>query len=125
LPELQGRLPIRVELQALTRDDFRRILTEPEDSLIKQYRALMETEGVTLDFTEDGIDALADAAAEVNATVENIGARRLQTIIERVLEEVSFHAPDSRDARITIDRSFVLREIGSLTKNVDLSRFIL
>jgi ATP-dependent HslUV protease ATP-binding subunit HslU len=125
LPELQGRLPIRVELQALTRDDFRRILTEPEASLIKQYRALMETEGVTLEFTEDGIDALADAAAEVNATVENIGARRLQTVIERVLEEVSFHAPDSRDARITIDRSFVLREIGSLTKNADLSRFIL
>ncbi|MEQ1753559.1 MAG: ATP-dependent protease ATPase subunit HslU [Micropepsaceae bacterium] len=125
LPELQGRLPIRVELQALTRDDFRRILTEPEASLIKQYIALMATEGVTLEFTDDGIDALADAAAEVNATVENIGARRLQTIMERVLEEVSFHAPDSRDARITIDRAFVSREIGALTKNTDLSRFIL
>ena len=125
LPELQGRLPIRVELQALTRDDLRRILTEPEASLIKQYIALMATEGVTLDFTEDGIDALADAAAEVNATVENIGARRLQTVIERVLEEVSFHAPDSRDARITIDRTFVTREIGALAKNADLSRFIL
>jgi ATP-dependent HslUV protease ATP-binding subunit HslU len=125
LPELQGRLPIRVELQALTRDDFRRILTEPEASLIKQYKALMATEGVELDFTDDGIDALADAAAEVNAGVENIGARRLQTVMERVLEEVSFHAPDSRNARITIDRTFVQREIGSLAKNADLSRFIL
>jgi len=125
LPELQGRLPIRVELQALTRDDFRRILTEPEASLIKQYIALMATEGVTLEFTEDGIDALADAAAEVNAAVENIGARRLQTIMERVLEEVSFHAPQSSGARITIDRTFVTREIGALAKNADLSRFIL
>jgi ATP-dependent HslUV protease ATP-binding subunit HslU len=125
LPELQGRLPIRVELQGLTRDDFRRILTEPEASLIRQYKALMATEGVDLEFTEDGIDALADAAAEVNASVENIGARRLQTVMERVLEEVSFHAPDSRDARITIDRSFVQREIGALAKNADLSRFIL
>jgi ATP-dependent HslUV protease ATP-binding subunit HslU len=125
LPELQGRLPIRVELQALTRDDFRRILTEPEASLIKQYKALMATEGVVLEFTEDGIDALADAAAEVNATVENIGARRLQTVMERVLEEVSFHAPDSSGARIIVDRNFVTREIGALTKNSDLSRFIL
>ena len=125
LPELQGRLPIRVELQALTRDDFRRILTETEASLIKQYKALMQTEGVTLDFTEDGIDAIADAAAEVNATVENIGARRLQTVMERVLEEVSFHAPDSSGARITVDKTFVTREIGALTKNSDLSRFIL
>jgi ATP-dependent HslUV protease ATP-binding subunit HslU len=125
LPELQGRLPIRVELQALTRDDFRRILTEPEASLIRQYKALMATEGVELEFTDDGIDALADAAAEVNASVENIGARRLQTIMERVLEEVSFHAPDSRNARITIDRAFVQREIGALAGNADLSRFIL
>ena len=125
LPELQGRLPIRVELQALTRDDFRRILTEPEASLIKQYKALMATEGVELEFTEEGIDALADAAAEVNATVENIGARRLQTVMERVLEEVSFHAPDSSGAKIIIDQSFVAREIGALTKNADLSRFIL
>jgi ATP-dependent HslUV protease ATP-binding subunit HslU len=125
LPELQGRLPIRVELQALTRDDFRRILTETEASLIKQYKALMLTEGVTLEFTEDGIDALADAAAEVNASVENIGARRLQTVMERVLEEVSFHAPDSGGARIVVDKNFVTREIGALTKNADLSRFIL
>ena len=125
LPELQGRLPIRVELRALTRDDFRRILTETEASLIKQYKALMATEGVTLEFTDDGIDALADAAAEVNASVENIGARRLQTVMERVLEEVSFHAPDSAGARISVDKAFVTREIGSLTKNADLSRFIL
>jgi ATP-dependent HslUV protease ATP-binding subunit HslU len=125
LPELQGRLPIRVELQALTRDDFRRILTETEASLIKQYKALMKTEGVELDFTDDGLDAIADAAAEVNATVENIGARRLQTVMERVLEEVSFHAPDSTGARIVVDKTFVTREIGALTKNTDLSRFIL
>ena len=125
LPELQGRLPIRVELQALTRDDFRRILTETEASLLKQYKALMATEGVELEFTEDGIDAIADAAAEVNATVENIGARRLQTVMERVLEEVSFHAPDSSGARIVVDKSFVTRERGALTKNADLSRFIL
>ena len=125
LPELQGRLPIRVELQALTRDDFRRILTETEASLLKQYKALMATEGVELEFTEDGIDAIADAAAEVNATVENIGARRLQTVMERVLEEVSFHAPDSSGARIVVDKNFVSREIGALTKNADLSRFIL
>ncbi len=125
LPELQGRLPIRVDLQALTRDDFRRILTETEASLIKQYKALMQTEGVDLDFTDDGIDAIADAAAEVNASVENIGARRLQTVMERVLEEVSFHAPDSQGARIVVDKNFVSREIGALTKNADLSRFIL
>ncbi len=125
LPELQGRLPIRVELQALTRDDFRRILTETEASLIKQYKALMLTEGVELEFTDEGIDALADCAAEVNASVENIGARRLQTVMERVLEEVSFHAPDSSGARIIVDRSFVTREIGALAKNADLSRFIL
>ena len=125
LPELQGRLPIRVELQALTRDDFRRILTETEASLIKQYKALMLTEGVELEFADEGIDALADAAAEVNASVENIGARRLQTIMERVLEEVSFHAPDSQGARIVVDKAFVSREIGALAKNADLSRFIL
>ena len=96
LPELQGRLPIRVELEALTREDFRRILTEPEASLVTQYKALMATEGVTLDFTEDGIAALADIAAEVNETVENIGARRLHTVLERVLDEVSFSPPTAR-----------------------------
>ena len=125
LPELQGRLPIRVELSALTRDDFRRILTEPEASLIKQYMALMQTEGVELVFTDDGIDALADAAAEVNATVENIGARRLQTVMERVLEDTSFHAPDRAGQKVTVDRDFVTKELAGLTKNADLSRFIL
>jgi ATP-dependent HslUV protease ATP-binding subunit HslU len=125
LPELQGRLPIRVELAALTRDDLRRILTEPEASLIKQYKALMKTEGVELDFTDDGIDALADAAAEVNAAVENIGARRLQTVMERVLEEISFHAPDRAGSKVTVDSAFVAKGLDGLTKNADLSRFIL
>jgi ATP-dependent HslUV protease ATP-binding subunit HslU len=125
LPELQGRLPIRVELQALVRDDFRRILTEPEGSLIKQYIALMETEGVTLDITSDAIDALADVAVAVNASVENIGARRLQTVMERVLDETSFHAPDMHGQTVTIDAAYVQKHIGDLAKNADLSRFIL
>ena len=125
LPELQGRLPIRVELKALTRDDFRRILTEPEASLIKQYVALMATEGVTLDFAEDAIDALADIAVSVNAAVENIGARRLQTVMERVLDEVSFTATDRSGETIRVDAAFVHRNIGDLAKNADLSRFIL
>ena len=125
LPELQGRLPIRVELQALTRDDFRRILTEPEASLIKQYVALMHTEGVTLDITDEAIDALADVAVAVNSTVENIGARRLQTVMERVLDEVSFLAPDRNGETIKIDAEYVQRHVGDLAKNTDLSRFIL
>ncbi|MBX6327104.1 MAG: ATP-dependent protease ATPase subunit HslU [Pseudolabrys sp.] len=125
LPELQGRLPIRVELKALTRDDFRRILTEPEASLIKQYVALMQTEGVTLEFTEDAIDALADIAVAVNASVENIGARRLQTVMERVLDEVSFSAPDRSGETVRIDAAYVQRHIGDLAKNADLSRFVL
>jgi ATP-dependent HslUV protease ATP-binding subunit HslU len=125
LPELQGRLPIRVELKALTREDLQRILTEPEASLIKQYVALMATEGVTLHFTADAIDALADAAVEVNSTVENIGARRLQTVMERVLDEISFEASDRSGVTITIDSAFVIGRIGALTKNVDLSKFIL
>ena len=125
LPELQGRLPIRVELRALTRDDFRRILTEPEASLIKQYVALMETEGVTLDFTHDAIDAIADIAVSVNASVENIGARRLQTVMERVLDDISFTAPDKAGETIRIDAAFVQSHIGDLAKNADLSRFIL
>src|SRR4029077_13070219 len=107
LPELQGRLPIRVELKPLTREDFRRILTEPEASLIKQYVALMATEGVTLDFSADGIDALADIAAQVNSTVENIGARRLQTVMERVLDEISFAAADRTGETIRIDAAYV------------------
>jgi ATP-dependent HslUV protease ATP-binding subunit HslU len=125
LPELQGRLPIRVELQALTRDDFRRILTEPEASLIKQYVALLNTEGVTLDFTEDAIDAIADIAVSVNSAIENIGARRLQTVMERVLDEVSFAATDRAGETVRIDAGYVDKHIGDLAKNADLSRFIL
>jgi ATP-dependent HslUV protease ATP-binding subunit HslU len=125
LPELQGRLPIRVELKPLTREDFRRILTEPEASLIKQYVALMATEGVTLEFTSDGVDALADIAAQVNATIENIGARRLQTVMERVLDEVSFAAADRHGETIKIDAAYVNARIGDLAKNTDLSKFIL
>jgi ATP-dependent HslUV protease ATP-binding subunit HslU len=125
LPELQGRLPIRVELRALTRDDFRRILTETEASLIKQYVALLATEGVTLDFTPDSIDAIADIAVAVNGSIENIGARRLQTVMERVLEDISFSAPDRSGETIKIDAAFVEQHIGDLAKNADLSRFIL
>ena len=125
LPELQGRLPIRVELSALTRDDFRRILTEPEASLIKQYKALMATEGVTLEITDDGVDALADIAAEVNASVENIGARRLQTIMERVLDDISFEASDRSGDTVVVDAAFVAEHIGDLARNADLSKFIL
>ena len=125
LPELQGRLPIRVELRALTRDDMRRILTEPEASLIKQYVALLATEGVTLDFTDDAIDAIADIAVAVNSSVENIGARRLQTVMERVLDEISFSASDRANEKITIDGDYVEEHIGDLARNRDLSRFIL
>jgi len=125
LPELQGRLPIRVELRALTNEDFKRILTEPEASLIKQYKALLATEGVTLDFTDDGISALADIAAEVNASVENIGARRLQTVMERVLDEVSFTATDRSGETIVVDAAYVAENLGDLAKNADLSKFIL
>ena len=125
LPELQGRLPIRVELQALTRADMRRILTEPESSLIKQYIALMATEGLTLHFTEDAIDSLADTAVEVNSTVENIGARRLQTVLERVLDEISFDASDRNGQSVTVDAAYVKAQVGALAKNADLSRYIL
>jgi ATP-dependent HslUV protease ATP-binding subunit HslU len=125
LPELQGRLPIRVELRPLTRDDLRRILTEPEASLIKQTVALMATEGVTLQFTDDAIDAIADIAVEVNSNVENIGARRLQTVMERVLDEISFAAPDRSGETVKIDAVYVREHIGDLAKNADLSRFIL
>ena len=125
LPELQGRLPIRVELEALTRDDMRRILTEPEASLIKQYVALLQTEGVTLDITDGAIDALADVAVAVNSTVENIGARRLQTVMERVLDEISFAAPDRHGETIKVDADYVQKHVGDLAKNADLSRFIL
>ena len=125
LPELQGRLPIRVELQALTREDFRRILTEPQASLIKQYIALMETEGLAINFTDDAIDALADVAVQVNSSVENIGARRLQTVMERVLDEISFDASDRSGQSVTIDAAYVKDRVEDLAKNADLSKFIL
>ncbi|HVV93754.1 MAG TPA: ATP-dependent protease ATPase subunit HslU [Hyphomicrobiales bacterium] len=125
LPELQGRLPIRVELDALTREDFRRILTETEASLIRQSVALMATEGVTLTFTDDAIDALADIAVEVNTAVENIGARRLQTVIERVLDDISFSAPDRNGESVVIDGGYVRDHVGDLARNADLSRFVL
>jgi len=125
LPELQGRLPIRVELKPLTREDFRRILTEPKASLIKQYIALMATEGLTLEFTEDAIDAIADTAAYVNSTVENIGARRLQTVMERVLDEISFDASDRAGQTVVVDAKYVKDRVGELAKNTDLSKFIL
>jgi ATP-dependent HslUV protease ATP-binding subunit HslU len=125
LPELQGRLPIRVELKALTRGDLRRILVEPEANLIRQHQALLATEGVTLAFTEDAYDALADAAVAVNGSVENIGARRLQTVLERVMEEISFTAADRTGETITIDAAYVESRIGELSKNADLSKFIL
>jgi ATP-dependent HslUV protease ATP-binding subunit HslU len=125
LPELQGRLPIRVELKALTREDFRRILTEPEASLIKQYVALMKTEALDIVFTEDGIVAIADLAAQVNASLENIGARRLQTIMERVLDEVSFSASERGGETVTVDGAYVHARVDELAKDQDLSRYIL
>jgi ATP-dependent HslUV protease ATP-binding subunit HslU len=125
LPELQGRLPIRVELKALTRDDFRRILVEPEYSLITQYTALLATEDVTLDFTEDGVDEIATLAAEVNRGVQNIGARRLHTVMERLLDEISFTATDTPGVTITIDAEYVRDKVADLAKDTDLSKFIL
>jgi ATP-dependent HslUV protease ATP-binding subunit HslU len=125
LPELQGRLPIRVELRPLTKEDFRRILTETEASLIRQYIALMQTEGLNLEFTDDALDALADVAVHLNASVENIGARRLQTVMERVLDEISFNAPDRGGTAVTIDAEYVRKHVGDLAQNTDLSRFIL
>src|SRR5437879_7425650 len=123
LPELQGRLPIRVELEPLSRDDFRRILTEPEASLIKQYVALMQTEGVTLEFTSDAVDAIADVAVAVNSSVENIGARRLQTVMERVLDEISFSAPDRSGDKVTVDAAYVQPHIVNLANSAALGRF--
>ena len=125
LPELQGRLPIRVELGSLGKEDFKRILTETEASLIKQYVALLRTEGVTLDFTDDAIDSVAQIAVDVNSSIENIGARWLQTVMERILDEISFGAPDRSGDTITIDGAYVIEKIGDLTANADLSRFIL
>ena len=125
LPELQGRLPIRVELDALNSDDFKRILKEPDNSLIKQYKALLNTENVDLEFSEDGIDMIANLASEVNSTVENIGARRLHTIIERVLDDISFTATDKSGEKIIIDSKYVKKNLGELVKDTDLSKFIL
>ncbi len=125
LPELQGRLPIRVELAALTREDFRRILTEPEASLITQYKALMGTEELTLDFTDEAVDALAELAADINAQVENIGARRLHTVLEKLLEDISFTASDRSGETVVIDAGEVRERVGELAKSADLSRFIL
>ena len=125
LPELQGRLPIRVELDALNSKDFIRILKEPDNSLIKQYKALLKTENVDLEFTEDGINTIAHIASEVNSSVENIGARRLHTIIERVLDEISFTATDRAGEKITVDGKFIKDNIGELVKDTDLSKFIL
>ena len=125
LPELQGRLPIRVSLKALTRDDFARILREPENSLIRQYVALLGTEEVTLEFTDDSIESLADLAAEINSSVENIGARRLHTVLEKLLEDISFDAPDKGGTSITIDADYVQSHVAELAKDTDLSRFIL
>jgi len=125
LPELQGRLPIRVELQPLTKQDFVRILKEPDNSLIKQYVALMETENVELQFTDDGIEELAEISSQINSTIENIGARRLHTILEKVLEEISFSAPDKSGEKIVVDKSFVQKNLGDIIKDKDLSKFIL
>ncbi len=125
LPELQGRLPIRVELKALSKDDLVGILKDTDASLIKQYVALMQTEGLTLDFAEDGIDAIADAAVQVNSTVENIGARRLQTIMERLVEDISFDADEKQGQTVRIDRAYVEQRVGKLAGNTDLSRFVL
>ena len=125
LPELQGRLPIRVELDALTSDDFKRILKEPDNSLIKQYKALLKTEKVDLEFTDDGIDTIANIATEVNSTIENIGARRLHTIIERVLDEISFTATDRAGEKIIVNSDYIKKNLGELAKDTDLSKFIL
>jgi ATP-dependent HslUV protease ATP-binding subunit HslU len=125
LPELQGRLPIRVELKGLTQDDFRRILSDTEVSLLKQYTALLSTEKVTLEFADDGIDELARIAFEVNESVENIGARRLQTVMEKLVDDISFSASERGGENIRINGDFVRNQLGALAKNTDLSKFIL
>ena len=125
LPELQGRLPIRVELSALNEKDFIRILKEPDNSLIKQYKALLKTENVDLEFKDDGIEMLAKISTEVNSSIENIGARRLHTIIEKVLDDISFNATDRAGEKIVVDKEFVQKNLGNLVKDTDLSKFIL
>ncbi len=125
LPELQGRLPIRVELSALSRDDLRRILVEPEHSLVKQYAALLGTENVTLSFTDDAVDALSDLAADINERIENIGARRLHTVLERLLADISFTATDRAGETIAVDAAYVKEKVAPLAQTGDLSRVIL
>jgi ATP-dependent HslUV protease ATP-binding subunit HslU len=125
IPELQGRFPIRVELEPLGRDDFIRILTEPKNALVRQYMALLATEGVTLVFTQDAIDRLADVATLVNERTENIGARRLHTVMEKLLDQISFDAPDLAEKAITIDAAYVDRMLNEIARNEDLSRYIL
>ena len=125
IPELQGRFPIRVELEPLTEADFRRILTEPKNALLKQYSALLAADGVTVEFTEDGIEEIAKLAREVNEQTENIGARRLHTIVEKLLEEVSFAAPDIEEKQINVDAQYVRDKLSTLVKDEDLSRYIL
>jgi ATP-dependent HslUV protease ATP-binding subunit HslU len=125
IPELQGRFPIRVELETLTIEDFKRILTEPKNALIKQYQAMMDTEGVTIEFTDDAIDAIAHFAARVNEQTENIGARRLQTIMEKLLEEISFEGPDLEPKKQRIDSKYVDNMLSETVKDQDLSRYIL
>src|SRR5581483_179659 len=125
MPELQGRFPIRVELTDLKRDDFLRILTEPKHALTKQYAELLATAGVQLDFTRDGVEALADTAFEVNRTTQNIGARRLHTILERVVEEVSYAAPDLAEKRVVIDAAYVRGRLAEIIEKEDLAKFIL
>ena len=125
IPELQGRFPIRVELEALTKDDFIRILTEPKNALIKQYTELMRTEDIKLSFTEEAIEKIAETAAEVNSSTENIGARRLHTVLEKLLDEISFNAPDMKEKKFTIDKSYVEEKIADIVKDRDLSRYIL
>jgi ATP-dependent HslUV protease ATP-binding subunit HslU len=125
IPELQGRFPIRVELESLTREDFIRILTEPKNALIKQYRALLETEGIRLSFTDDAVAEIAEIASQVNQRMENIGARRLHTIMERLLDEISFEAPDRADKEVVIDAKYVREKLAEIIKDEDLSRYIL
>ena len=125
LPELQGRLPIRVELSALTKDDFIKILNEPENSLIKQYKALLKTEEVDLDFGKDAIEEIANVSTEINSNIENIGARRLHTVLEKLIENISFNATENKGKKIKITAKQVKDEVGKLAKDIDLSKFIL
>lgn len=125
IPELQGRFPIRVELTSLTEEDFKRILTEPTNALLKQYKALLATEGVSIEFTDDAIERLAQVACEVNEQMENIGARRLHTIMEKLLEDLSFDAPELEEKNVVINADYVNEKLGGIVKNRDLSQFIL